>query len=168
MAWRACEDSQQPQAAAHVLAKCQRSNRSRPKQTTESKGSECIDARPGKIGDVVGLPLAASTMGGADGKTLFCLLPRRRSLAHLSLFLPRHRSVDMPAPVSNLMARLDANVSRSPLLRRDEPTTRGRSPLLRRDEVGLWRGLQLPAHAESRQHSRRDDLAWTWTTAFSS
>ena len=54
------------------------------------------------------------------------------------------------------------------------PTTAGRAydsrrpPLLRRDELGLWRGLQLPAHAESRQHGRRDDLAWTWTTAFSS
>ena len=154
---------------AHAYAKCQRGQIDRAERRRKNRRRPQKGRQRCKTGeDVVGLPLAASTMGGADGKTLFCLLPRRRSLAHLSLFLPRHRSVDMPAPVSNLMARLDANVSRSPLLRRDEPTTRGRSPLLRRDEVGLWRGLQLPAHAESRQHSRRDDLAWTWTTAFSS
>ena len=102
---------------AHAYAKCQRGQIDRAERRRKNRRRPQKGRQRCKTGeDVVGLPLAASTMGGADGKTLFCLLPRRRSLAHLSLFLPRHRSVDMPAPVSNLMARLDANVSRSPLL----------------------------------------------------
>jgi len=161
VAWRACEDSQQPQAAAHVLAKCQRSNRSRPKQTTESKGSECIDARPGKIGDVVGLPLAASTMGGADGKTLFCLLPRRCSLAHLSLFLPRHRSVHMPAPVRNLRPGSTVSVLnivgyphyrpsflRQVLCNYDAPTLYPHSPVALRPHL-FYRKVSLKSSAVS-------------------
>ena len=59
-------------------------------EPSNKRQAQLIDARLRTAeddSDVLELPLTASTMGRANGKTMFCLLSRRR-FAHGSFFLP--------------------------------------------------------------------------------